>query len=67
MGDFSMGIGHDGVRGVYELVEAEFMEKFVGLFSVSVEDGRFLSLEEFLVSLDLIRVRWQRSGRGRSG
>ena len=62
MGDFSTGIGHNGVCGVHELTKAEFVKESVGLFSVSVKDGRFLSLEEFFVSLDLVRVRWQRSG-----
>ena len=58
MGDFLARIGHDGVRGVHELVEAEFVKEFVGLFSVSVKDGWFLSLEEFFISLDRVRLRW---------
>ena len=55
VGDFSWWIGHDGVCGVHELIEAEFVEESVSLFSVSVEDGRFLSLEEFFISLDRVR------------
>ena len=58
VGDFSMGVGHNGMHGVHELVKAEFVKEFVGLFSVSVEDGRFLSLEEFFISLDWVRLWW---------
>ena len=36
--------------GVYELIQTEFMEEPVGLFSVSVKDGWFFSLEGFIVS-----------------
>jgi hypothetical protein len=50
MGDFSSWVGHNGVRGIHELIKAEFVEKSVGLFLVSVEDGRFLPLEDFIVS-----------------
>ena len=58
MGDFLSWICHDGVCGIYELVETEFVEEPVGLFLVSVEDGRFFSLEGFVVSLDRIRLWW---------
>ena len=58
MGDFSMRVGHEGVCGVHELIQTEFIEEPVGLFSVSIEDGRFLSLEEFFVSLDRVRLWW---------
>ena len=43
--------------GIHELVKAEFMEKSVSLFSVSIKDGRFLFLEEFFISLDRVRLR----------
>ena len=44
--------------GIHELVKAEFVKESVGLFSVSIKDGRVLSLEEFFVSLDWVRLRW---------
>ena len=61
MGNLLSWIGHNGVHGVHELIEAEFVEKSVGLFSVSVKDGRFFSLEGFFISLDRIQEWWQRS------
>ena len=40
---------------VYELIKVEFVEKVVGLLSVSFEDRGFFSLEWFVISLDQIR------------
>ena len=50
MGNLLSWVGHDGVCGVHELVKAEFVEESVSLFSVSIEDGQFFSLEGFFVS-----------------
>ena len=58
MSDFLSWVGHNGMCGIYELIQAEFMEESVGLFSVSVEDGRFSSLESAFISLDRVRLWW---------
>ena len=45
MGDLLPRIRHDRVRGVHELVEAEFVKEMIGLLSVSVKDKGFFPLE----------------------
>jgi hypothetical protein len=40
--------------GVDKLIKMEFVEELVGLFLVSVKDGRFFSLESVFVSLDQV-------------
>ena len=54
MGDFLPRIDHNWVCGVHELIKAELVKKVVGLSSVPFEDGGFVSLEWFVVSLDRV-------------
>jgi hypothetical protein len=51
--------------GVHELVEMQFVEEVVCLLSVSIEDGRFLSLEWFFIYSNRIRVPWELWWRSR--
>ena len=50
MGDLLPWIRHNRVQGIHELVESQFMEKAIGLLSISVEDGGLFPLEEFFIS-----------------
>ena len=61
MGDFLSRVCHDRVRVVDELIEAKFVEEPVSLFSVSVKDGWFFSLEGVFVSLDQVQWWWKGS------
>ena len=45
MGDFLPWVGHDRVRGIYELVKTEFVQELVGSMSVSVKNKGFFPLE----------------------
>ena len=57
MSDFLPRVRHDWVRGIYELIETQFVEEMVGFLSVSVEDEGFFSLEGFIISLDRVWIR----------
>jgi hypothetical protein len=47
------------MRGVHELVKMKFVEEMVGFLSVSVKNGRFLSLEWFFIYSSRIRISWK--------
>ena len=61
--DLLSSVCHNWVCGVDKLIQAEFVEKFIGLSSVSVKDGRFFSLEGVFISQDRIWL-WRRYGSG---
>ena len=54
VGDLLPWIDHDWVRGVYELIEAKFVEEVIGCLSVSFEDRRCFSLEGLVISSDWV-------------
>ena len=58
MGNFLPWVHHDRVCGIHKLVKAEFMEKFIGLLLVSIEDRGFLSLEGLFIPSNRIQVLW---------
>ena len=58
MGHFLPWIRHDGMCSIHKLVMAKFVEEFVGLLSVSIEDRGFFSLEGFFNSSGRVRGCW---------
>ena len=55
MGDFLPWIRHDQVCGIHKLVKTKFVEKVIGLLSVSVENEGLVSLEGFFVSSNQVQ------------
>ena len=54
VGDFLPWIDHDGMRGVYELIEVQLVKEVISCSSVSFKDWGFFSLEEFVISSDRV-------------
>jgi hypothetical protein len=59
-------VDHDWVSRIHKLIQFEFVNEGVGLQSVPVEEGRFFSLEDFIVESPCwvlwdVLIRWWRS------
>jgi hypothetical protein len=59
VGDFLPWIHHDRVCSVHKLIESKFVEKMIGLLSISFEDGGFFPLERSFIYSNLVQVLWE--------